>query len=139
TFSDFTVSLDKLDVSGSNWIMFQRRFKIAVKQKQIWEFFDGTCTKPTLTGNGKATPAEIRAYNKRIRAWQYHEDLAMYLLSQKLPDSIMSKYMRKETVADMWTAIENEFTEKSMLMQSQLHQEFMAMRYEKGNLRLELD
>ena len=72
--------------------------------------------------------------------WQEKEDMALYLLSQKLPNSIFSKYWQKATVAKMWSAICTEFTQKSMVMHSNLCSEFMAMQYEKGaDLRMEFD
>ena len=59
--------------------------------------------------------------------WWEKEDTALYLLLQKLPNSIFSKYWRKATVAEMWSAIRTEFTQKSMVMCSNLRSEFMAM------------
>ena len=74
------------------------------------------------------------------KLWQEHEDTALYLLSQKLPNSIFSKYWRKSMVAKIWLAIHVEFTQKSMLMHSSLHSDFMALRYKKGaDLRMEFD
>jgi len=64
----------------------------------------------------------------------------MYLLSQKLADSTLTKYMRKDTVALMWTAIIQEFMQKSMLVCSNMHSKFMTMCYAPGaNLHTELD
>ncbi|KAK2459806.1 hypothetical protein APHAL10511_008238 [Amanita phalloides] len=78
--------------------------------------------------------------NDSDKDWTQSQDLALYLLSQKLPDSILTKYMCKQTVAEMWSAIIAEFMQKSMLMKSNLHSEFMAMHYTKGaNLREEFD
>ena len=74
------------------------------------------------------------------KLWQEHEDTALYLLSQKLPDSIFSKYWQKLMVAKIWWAICIKFTQKSMLMCSSLHSDFMALHYEKGaDLRMEFD
>ncbi|KIL55045.1 hypothetical protein M378DRAFT_18300 [Amanita muscaria Koide BX008] len=141
SLSDFTNAVEKLESSGSNWVIFHKRFKIAVKQKKVWGHFDGTSIKPEKpVVTGKSSVDEMAAYKRRLNAWEEREDLAMYLLTQKLPDSTFTKYMRKETVAEMWETISQEFTEKSMLMRSYLHSEFMAMRYEKGaDLRAEFD
>jgi hypothetical protein len=67
-----------------------------------------------------------------MSAWQEREDLALYLLSMKLPDAIFTKYRRKKTVTKIWSALVTKFTKKSMIMKSNLHSEFMAMRYVKG-------
>ena len=129
SLSEFSSAVDKLESSGSNWVMWQQRFTIAVQQKDVMGQFDGSNKKP----EGKEETDEIKKWKKK-------EILAKYLLTQKLPDSIFSKYMRKSTVAEMWSGIVAEFTEKSMMMKSRLHSEFMALRSEKGeNLRTEFD
>ena len=134
TTSDFAHALDKLDSSGSNWVIFQKRFIIAVKQKKVYAHFDGTASKPTVSDPTDATQVQA------LTEWQEKEDLAMYLLSQKLPDSTLTKYMRRDTVAEMWSGIVTEFTSKSMLMRSNLHTKFMGMRYKPGaNLHTEFD
>jgi len=64
----------------------------------------------------------------------------MYLLSQKLTDSTLTKYMQKDTVAEMWSTIILKFTQNSMLIHSNMHSKFMAMHYMSGaNLHTELD
>lgn len=136
SLSDFAAAVDKLDASGSNWVMWQNRFMIAVRQKRVWSHFDGTSAKPVHMIPGVPSSAT----DKAIEDWTDKEDLARHLLTQKLPDSIFSKHMRKTTVAEIWSAIVTEFTNKSMLMKANLHSEFMAMRCSKGaNLREEFD
>jgi hypothetical protein len=87
SMSDFVTAVEKLDTSGNNWVTFQRRFVIAVKQKRVFGHFDGTATKPTVSD--PPTTVETVA----LAAWQEKEDTAMYLLSQKLADSTLTKYM----------------------------------------------
>ncbi|KAK2467948.1 hypothetical protein APHAL10511_000243 [Amanita phalloides] len=143
TLSDFSHVVEKLESDSSNWVMFQSRFLIAVRQKKVYAQFDGSNPKPKVsasvtTEDSTADPTTEQV--KKLQTWQDKEDLAMYLLMQKLPDSIFAKYMQKATVAEMWSAIVIEFTRKSMLMHSSLHSEFMAMRYERGaNLHSEFD
>ena len=156
SLTDFSAALDKLDQSGSNWVMFQHRFLIAIRQKKVLGHFDGSSVKPALpqaaASPENATQAQIAAAQaahatalaqarEARRTWQEKEDLALYLLSQKLPDSIFAKHMRKDSVATMWAAIIKEFTQKSMMMKSHLHTEFMAMRYDlkSTSLRTEFD
>jgi gag-polypeptide of LTR copia-type len=138
SLSDFANAVDKLESNGSNWVMFQKRFTIAAKQKRVFGQLDGSNPKPVVASD--ATETEAASQRTQLAAWQEKEDLALYLLSQKLPDSIFSKVMEKDTVANMWSAIVMEFTEKSMMMRSNLHSEFMAMRYERGaDLRAEFN
>ena len=104
SLSDFSHAVEKLDAAGSNWVLFQSRFLIAVEQKEVLEHFDGTSKKPALGGESPSD-AELKTYKKDLAAWQ-----------------------------------KKEFSHKSMHMQSNLHTEFMSLRYQKRNdLRLELD
>jgi hypothetical protein len=134
SISEFGSAVDNLNSAGKNWVTFQCRFIMAVKQKHIFRHFDGTDTKPTLLS--PATETETKA----LTAWQEKEDTAMYLLSQKLADSTLTKYTQKDTVVEMWSAIILEFMQKSMLVCSNMHLKFMAMHYTSGaNLHAELD
>ena len=156
SLTDFSAALDKLDQSGSNWVMFQHRFLIAIRQKKVLGHFDGSSVKPALpqaaASPENATQLQIAAVQavhatalaqarEARRTWQEKEDLALYLLSQKLPDLIFAKHMRKDTITKMWAAIVKEFTQKSMMMKSHLHTEFMAMCYDvkSTSLRTEFD
>ncbi|PFH47112.1 hypothetical protein AMATHDRAFT_152920 [Amanita thiersii Skay4041] len=138
SLSNFSSAIDCLDPSGTNWIIFQYCFTIAVKQKKVWGQFDGSNQKHTAKND--ATNTEKIEHKKLLAAWQEQEDMALYLLTQKLPDSIFVKYMHKETVADVWSTLVLEFTKKSMIMKLNLHSEFMALHYKKGaNLCIEFD
>ena len=135
SLTDFTNAVKKLEANSLNWVIFECRFIIAVKQKQVYGHFDGSSPSPVKT-NVMTNTAFVDAQN----TWQEKEDTALYLLSQKLPNSIFSKYWWKATIAEMWSAICTEFTQKSMVMHSNLHSEFMAMRYKKGaDLQMEFD
>jgi hypothetical protein len=132
--SDFGTAIEKLDSTGNNWVTFQCRFMIAIKQKRVFGHFNGSATKPAVS-NPPTTDETVA-----LAAWQEKEDTVMYLLSQKLADSGLTKYMCKETVAQMWSAIVQEFTQKSMLVCSNMHSKFMVMHYTSGaNLHTELD
>ncbi|KZT68603.1 hypothetical protein DAEQUDRAFT_657156, partial [Daedalea quercina L-15889] len=75
-----------------------------------------------------------------IDGWQEKEDLARYLLTQKLPDITFMKHRRKGTAAAIWNAITQEFAQKSMLLRANLRTQFLNMRYTPGaNLHTELD
>ena len=137
SLSDFTSAVECLEANGSNWVIFQHQFTIAVQQKKVWSQFDGTSPKPS---ESPATSTAATEHAKKVSDWNERETLAKYLLTQKLPDSIFTKYLRKNTVAEIWSALVTEFTKKSMIMKSNLHSEFMALRYQKGaDLRLEFD
>ena len=78
SLSDFANAIEKLDASGSNWVMWERRFTIAVRQKEVFSHFDRTCVKPkvpsalvsTETAEGSKTPEELQMsdYVKKLAA-----------------------------------------------------------------------
>ncbi len=41
SLSDFALAVDCLEANGSNWVIFQHQFTIAVQQKRVWGQFDG--------------------------------------------------------------------------------------------------
>ncbi|KAF8230708.1 hypothetical protein L208DRAFT_1157305, partial [Tricholoma matsutake] len=134
SMANFVTAVEKLDSAVNNWVTFQRRFVIAVKQKRVFGHFDGTATKPAVSN----PPTAVKTV--ALATWQEKEDTMMYLLSQKLADSTLTKYMQKETVAQMWSAIIQELMQKSMLVHLNMHSKFMAMHYAPGtNLHAELD
>ena len=82
SLADFSSALEKLDATGKNWTTFRQRFQIAVRQKEAWGHLDGTSQRPTPADTANVTPEEQAS----ITAWEKKESLAMYLLTQKLPD-----------------------------------------------------
>ncbi|KAF9002763.1 hypothetical protein BDQ17DRAFT_1197062, partial [Cyathus striatus] len=104
---NYLQTVDKLDSTGANWVMFQTHFVAAMKAQKVWKHFMGDAMKP-----GKDLTESA--------AWQEKEDLASYLMMQKLPDSILVEYLSKPTVAQMWSGIVNEFMSKSVMMQTDL-------------------
>ncbi|KZT18556.1 hypothetical protein NEOLEDRAFT_1079870, partial [Neolentinus lepideus HHB14362 ss-1] len=124
-------SVPKLDPSGVNFAIFSERFETAVRAKRLWGHFSGSTTRPQPLST-VATQEE----EDKITKWDDNEATAMYLLSQKLPDSAFLKYRNRRTVADRWTAIRDEFTHKGLHMQADIRRRFMASKCPpKGNVR----
>lgn len=136
SLADFSSAFEKLDATGKNWMTFQQCFEIAIRQKKVWGHFDGTSLHPTPADPAAPTAAEQTV----IDAWQEKEDLARYLLTQKLPDITFTKHRHKGTTAAIWNAISQEFQQKSMLLHANFRTQFLNMRYmPNANLRTELD
>ncbi|KZT66515.1 hypothetical protein DAEQUDRAFT_657361, partial [Daedalea quercina L-15889] len=112
SLADFSSAFKKLDAAGKNWLTFQQCFQIVVRQKKVWNHFDGTTPRPVPAAATSPIPEEQAAAN----AWQEKEDLTMYLLTQKLPDITFTKHHRKGTAAEIWGTIVQEFTHKSLLL-----------------------
>jgi hypothetical protein len=142
--NDFKHAFANLDPSRKNWVMFRRRFTIVVKAKKVWGHFDGSSLKPVVppaTTAGVAPAVAAPAVTAdAMREWDEAEDLAMYLLTQKLEDTTLRKHIAKTTVVDLWNAIVAEFTLKSQMVQANMCQELMNMRARSGvDLHAEFD
>ncbi|KAI0652181.1 hypothetical protein C8Q79DRAFT_997327 [Trametes meyenii] len=116
SLSDFIAGVEKLDSKGTNWIVFEQQFSIAVKQKEAWGHFNGTEVRPTLAVADTPTTTESAA----IAAWEKKENFALYLLTLKIAPATYAKHKRKGTVAKIWAAVVQEFTSKSLLARSNL-------------------
>ncbi|KAI0833884.1 hypothetical protein BC628DRAFT_1406785 [Trametes gibbosa] len=59
-----------LEVRGKNWVSFKRRFTIAVRQKEVWDHFDGSATRPSPAVADAPTADE----EKELKAWTKAEN-----------------------------------------------------------------
>ncbi|KAI0644197.1 hypothetical protein C8Q79DRAFT_876919, partial [Trametes meyenii] len=115
SLSDFISGVEKLDSKGTNWLLFEQQFRIAVKQKEVWDHFDGSSVRPS-----PAAETPTAAETTTINAWEKKENFALYLLTLKIAAPTYAKHKRKGDVAKVWTAIVAEFTSKSLLARSNL-------------------
>jgi hypothetical protein len=136
TTNDFKQAFENLDPNGRNWVIFRKRFTIAVKAKRVWDHFDGSSIEPQPVDPNAPTSNEAQAQKE----WWEREDFAMYLITQKIEDSTLRKHASHDTVAKLWAAIVAEFTQKSQMAQAHLRSELMAMRAKGGtSLHTEFD
>lgn len=146
-------SVPTLETSGKNWLLFSLRFTLAVKAKGKWGHFDGTKPRPeppqaqeqaaeaaagAAEEGGAAAegvgpdPFDLEVYQELLAEWQKNEDIALYLLSQRLPDSTLVSISRYETCTEKWTAVTREYTEKSVYAQTSLRAEFLEAKMPEG-------
>jgi hypothetical protein len=131
---EFNQSVEKLKTDGSNWIMFKRRFTIAMNDCKLYNHLTGGAVKPLPVDVAKPTDAEKAS----LKEWQKNENKAMSLLVSWLNDSTFTKYMRKTTVAEIWAGLVTEFSMCSMLKCSNMRADFMALLFTpRSNLRNE--
>lgn len=132
-----TIAVEKLDLAGRNWVVFQKCLTVAVHQWKVIKHFTGEAgARPGFADPDKPTAAEKTA----LTSWEEKEDLVMYLLTQKLDDTTLTKHMRKGTVAEIWAAITQEFMQKSLQLHASLRLKFTTMRYTPGaDLHAEFD
>ncbi|KAJ7135464.1 hypothetical protein C8R43DRAFT_894097, partial [Mycena crocata] len=118
-----------LQPDGANWLIFSTRFKLFAKSKGCWGHFDGTTPKPW--------PPAVQA---EIDEWEKHEDESHNYLAQKLEDTTLLQADEKNTVAEMWEWISDEFTTLSSHVVAAMQANFDNCNCgENGNVRAHLD
>ena len=95
-------NVPKLEVDGTNWVMFSTRLRIALTDKDVYGHLDGTSAKPDQTTD----PDDYAAWLKK-------ENQALNLLTQKLHDTTLTKVLSLNSAAKWWTTITHKFTIKS--------------------------
>jgi len=98
-------SVPKLEMTGTNWAIFEIRFRDAVEAKGFWGHFDGQTKRPTsgtpavlgpdgttITPAVGLTPEEFFAETTQ---WEKDERSAKSLLNQKIPDSTLMRIRSK--------------------------------------------
>ena len=140
SLDDFVTDVEKLDANGTNWVTFYGQFITAARQMGVYEHFVGSNPRPSLANEDAASSAEKRTYAKELAMWDRNENLALYMLSLKLPDTIFVKFINVLLVTKVWAGLVEEIKKKLLRMQSNLRSEFMNMRYKLGaDLREQLD
>ncbi|XP_006454913.1 hypothetical protein AGABI2DRAFT_54475, partial [Agaricus bisporus var. bisporus H97] len=114
-----------LEVSGSNWAIFELRFRMVIQGKGLWGHFDGTVPRPTPPLALPSTPAPTTA---DLDAWDRNKNISLSLLAQRIPDSTLVVVSTQPTVRAMWMKIVQEYTYKSAFSQANLCQDFMSSR-----------
>ncbi|PBK64763.1 hypothetical protein ARMSODRAFT_892434, partial [Armillaria solidipes] len=138
--ANFTVlsNVPKLDVSGTNWLIFHYRFEIAVESKGVWGHFNGSEPSPPgpQQGDDAATAAAATA---EVTEWKKKEKEARHYLVQKLEDSTLTELLCHATVERMWNALTEKFTALSTHIIADMQARFDNMKCpNNGNVRTHL-
>jgi hypothetical protein len=98
-----------LQVNRSNWTVFKIRMETAADYGGIKGHFDGSTKMPKPSN----TRSELEsAYKEELATWQMNEDVPRYILTKKIPECVLKKYARKDTAAEIWASVVNEFAAK---------------------------
>jgi len=120
--------IPRLEQDGSNWAIFQTRFQMAMIASNYWDCFDGSRARPIAKDLAAPTKDEEGA----IATWEKDDNIARYLLSQRLPDSAVLSFSSCSSVQICWKLVTEEYRAKSAFAQSALEQVFLDMRCPKG-------
>ena len=136
--------IPKLEVSGSNWVIFKDRFVWALDARGILEHIDGTGTEPQdpisseTRGKGelsKEDKALETEWKKEMKEWKQGEAIAKQQIASSIPDSLFMKIRAKGTAREIWTELGNHFEKRSRMVSIDLRRRLQELRCaEKGDV-----
>ncbi|KAI0674385.1 hypothetical protein C8Q78DRAFT_928522, partial [Trametes maxima] len=126
---DDSVRVPKLELGGSNWVLYKDRLLWAADAKGYRDHLDGTATEPggavgtrgTLTvtagaaAGGTPDPAQV-AYEAEMAEWRKGEANVKQLIASTIPDSLFMKIRAKPNARAIWEALAQEFERKSRMV-----------------------
>ena len=143
---DEFLRIPKLDVSGSNWVLYKERFFWALDARGILEHIDGTSAEPTdpvPKESRKAEDSELpdkdkeldKEWKKELKEWKQGEAVAKQQIASSIPDSLFMKIRTKGTAKEIWNELENHFQNRSRMVSVDLRRRIQDLRCaEKGDM-----
>ncbi|KAJ6588174.1 hypothetical protein B0H19DRAFT_922003, partial [Mycena capillaripes] len=122
---DDFLRIPKLEVTGTNWVIYKDRFMWAVDARGLAEHLEASAAAPVdplLAIRG--TPAVLTAaqqaldteWKKEMKVWQQGEAIVKQQIAGTIPDSLFMKIRSKTTASEIWTELSNEFQKKSCMV-----------------------
>src|SRR6202522_1436698 len=140
---DEFLRIPKLDVSGTNWVIFKDRFTWALDARGILDHIDGTGKEPTdpitKEKREKALSEEKEKleidWKKDVKEWKQGEAIAKRQIASSIPDSLFMKIRAKGTAYEIWTELGKHFEKRSRMVSIDLRQRLQELRCaEKGSI-----
>ena len=118
-----------LDIKGTKWTMFALHFLKAMIAASHWGYFDGSTACPVLKDPSNPTDKETQA----IQRWTRKDQIADYLLDQRIPKKITLDIMAFKMTKEHWDYIKKHFLAKSEHAKADLYQVFIGMKCPKNS------
>ena len=141
---DEFLRIPKLDVSGSNWVLYKERFFWALDARAILDHVDGTGKEPIdpvpnqsrETGRLSDKEKELeKEWKKELKEWKQGEAVAKQQIASSIPDSLFMKIRTKLTAYDIWKELEGHFQNRSRMVSVDLRRRIQDLRCaEKGDM-----
>ena len=149
--SDIILAIPSLAKNRSNWSIFKMRFRLTLTPYGLYHHVipDNKNVKPVDPLSSVAAGTTLTADQKKVKEqyegdlakWERNSDMARYILSRVIPDSMLQKvYSDTRSVKEMWDMLTTEFESKTSLVQADLHTKFHSYRCpDKGDIRIHLN
>ena len=121
--NDF-LHIPKLDVSGSNWVIYKECFIWVLDARGIVVHIDGTSSKPAdpvledaqkkedLSAEENKLDAE---WKKELREWRSGKAVAKQQIASSIPDSLFLKIRSNGSVYKIWKVLEDHYQKRSQM------------------------
>ena len=121
---DEFLRIPKLDVSGTNWVIFKDRFTWALDARGILDHIDGTGKEPTdpiANEEREGALSEEKEkletdWKKDVKEWKQGEAIAKRQIASSIPDSLFMKIRAKGTAYEIWTELGKHFEKRSWMV-----------------------
>ena len=119
---EFFTHIPKLDIDGSNWVIFKDRFLFATAAAGLKGHVDGTRIPPSaeplviLEPDKSLTKEQQEAlemYHELVAKWEMEESIVKQALALVIPDSLFIEVKKQETALEMWNAVKGQREKKS--------------------------
>src|SRR6266545_119648 len=135
---DDLMRVPKLEVSGTNWVVYKDRFLWSIDARGLLEHVDGSEKEPVCPvkprmvpkkdadGNDTcemilATPTAdeerlTRDWKADLKDWKQGEAVVKQQIAATIPDSLFMKIRDKGMALEIWVALQNDFQNKSRMV-----------------------
>ena len=119
---EFFVHIPKLEVDGSNWVIFKDRFLFAAAAAALKGHIDGVEKPPSAPVPTTREPLtevqteKLGEYEVLRAKWEVEENILKQALASVIPDSLFIEVRKKETALLMWDAVKGQREKKSRMV-----------------------
>jgi len=119
------MKIPRLNVAGTNWVIYKDRFLWAIDACRHLNHVDGSTKElvdPNLGREDKTkalTAAEAAAeleWNKELKTWKQGEAIIKQQIAATILDSLFMKIRGKGNALEIWSSLANEFEKKFRLV-----------------------
>jgi len=119
---DGLMRIPKLEVTGSNWVVYKDRFQWAADARELLGHIDGTEFEPqdpipaADRAAGTLTAMQVQEdteWQKELKIWKKGEAVIKQQVAASIPDSLFMKIRNRGSAHDIWRALASEFEQKS--------------------------
>ena len=140
---DDFLCVPKLDVAGTNWVIYKDHIIWSIDAHGLLEHIDGSESEPvdpiTRSEGAVLSTDELVAeaeWKKLLKAWKQGEAIVKQQIAGTIPDSLFMKVCGQGTAKGIWEALSKDFQNKSLMVSVDLCRRLQEEKcIEKGDVR----